>query len=96
MINCVVKNGQIIHAGEWRQIDAESRFPEGAVQEMREVLITEKGKMVLASDYASLRADAYPSVVAQLDMQYHDLQDGGTRWLDAVAAVKVRFPKPGA
>ena len=43
--------------------------------------------------YARARAEAYASIGDQMDMQYHDLQDGTTTWADHVAEVKARFPK---
>ena len=44
--------------------------------------------------YARNRADAYPSITDQLDMQYWDAQNGTTTWADAIAAVKAAHPKP--
>ena len=44
--------------------------------------------------YQRDRADAYPSIQDQLDMQYHDSVDGTTTWKDAVAKVKSDNPKP--
>ena len=44
--------------------------------------------------YQRDRADAYPSIQDQLDMQYHDAVDGTTTWKDAVAKVKTDNPKP--
>jgi hypothetical protein len=47
-----------------------------------------------AQVYARNRADAYPSITDQLDMQYWDAQNGTTTWADAIAAVKSAHPKP--
>jgi len=44
--------------------------------------------------YQRDRADAYPSIQDQLDMQYHDTVDGTTTWKDAIATVKSDIPKP--
>ena len=44
--------------------------------------------------YQRDRAEAYPSLADQADMQYHDAIDGTTTWKDAIAAVKAEFPKP--
>ena len=44
--------------------------------------------------YQRDRADAYPSIQDQLDMQYHDSVDGSTTWKDAIATVKSDIPKP--
>jgi hypothetical protein len=45
------------------------------------------------TEYQRLRAREYPSIQAQLDMQYHDTVNGTTTWLDAVNAVKQKYPK---
>ena len=44
--------------------------------------------------YAIDRADAYPSIQEQLDMQYWDSVNGTTTWKDAIEAVKTEHPKP--
>ena len=43
--------------------------------------------------YARARAEAYPSIGDQLDMQYHDQTEGSRTWLDAIEAVKEAHPK---
>jgi len=40
------------------------------------------------------RANAYPSIKEQLDMQYWDKVNGTTNWEDAIAKVKLDNPKP--
>lgn len=45
-------------------------------------------------NYAELRKHTYPSIGDQLDMQYHDNLNGTTTWDDAIAAVKLLYPKP--
>ena len=40
------------------------------------------------------RANEYPSIQEQLDMQYWDSVNGTTTWKDAVAKVKADNPKP--
>jgi len=47
-----------------------------------------------AKQYARDRADAYPSIQEQLDMQYWDSVNGTTTWKDAIEAVKTEHPKP--
>jgi phosphoglucomutase len=47
-----------------------------------------------AAEYARNRADAYPSIQDQLDMQYWDSVNGTTTWKDAIQAVKDANPKP--
>jgi hypothetical protein len=40
------------------------------------------------------RADDYPSLQDQADMQYWDSVNGTTTWLDAINEIKTRYPKP--
>lgn len=44
--------------------------------------------------YKHNRMMAYPTMQAQLDMQYWDSVNGTTTWADAIAAVKAQYPKP--
>lgn len=44
--------------------------------------------------YQRDRADAYPSIQDQLDMQYWDSVNNTTNWKDAIATVKSDIPKP--
>ncbi len=46
-----------------------------------------------ATEYQRDRAEAYPSLAEQADMQFHDAVDGTSTWLDAISAVKLQFPK---
>ena len=46
------------------------------------------------AQYARDRAEAYPSLADQADMQFHDAVDGTTTWQDAIQAVKDANPKP--
>ena len=47
-----------------------------------------------ANQYQRDRATAYPSLQDQADMQFHDLANSTTTWLDAIQAVKDAYPKP--
>jgi hypothetical protein len=47
-----------------------------------------------SANYAQYRADAYPSIGDQLDMQYKDAANSTTTWRDAIAAVKTKYAKP--
>jgi hypothetical protein len=47
-----------------------------------------------AKQYQRDRKGQYPPIGDQLDMQYHDLADGTTTWVDHIAAVKAAHPKP--
>jgi hypothetical protein len=44
-------------------------------------------------EYQRLRADAYPPIVDQLDMQYWDHVNGTVNWETAVATIKAKYPK---
>ena len=46
-----------------------------------------------SKQYQRDRAEAYPSLTEQADMQFHDAVDGTSTWLDAISAVKLQFPK---
>ena len=46
-----------------------------------------------ANEYQRERAEAYPSIQEQLDMQYWDKVNGTTNWEDAIAKVKSDNPK---
>jgi hypothetical protein len=60
-------------------------------QEVETAMIANGGE---SANYAQYRADAYPSIGDQLDMQYHDGVNGTTTWADAIAAVKTKYAKP--
>ena len=45
------------------------------------------------NQYQRDRANSYPSIQDQLDMQYWDQINGTTNWKDAVAKVKSDIPK---
>ena len=47
-----------------------------------------------ANKYQRDRADAYPSIQEQLDMQYWDAVNGTKKWQEAIAKVKTDKPKP--
>lgn len=44
-------------------------------------------------NYAELRANEYPSIQEQLDMQYWDKINNTTVWEDTIAAIKAKYPK---
>jgi hypothetical protein len=44
--------------------------------------------------YAQLRAAAYPPIADQLDVQFKDALNGTTTWVDSIAAIKAKYPKP--
>ena len=43
--------------------------------------------------YKQQRQQAYKPLAEQLDMQYHDVQDGTETWLDHIKEVKAKYPK---
>jgi len=71
-------------------------FPDGETPPTDEEIDAEVARLQAeydAQEYARDRADAYPSIGDQLDMQYHDQIDGTTTWKDAIAKVKADNPK---
>lgn len=49
--------------------------------------------IVSANAYKEKRAAEYKPLAEQLDMQYHDVEDGTETWLDHIKAVKAKYPK---
>ena len=48
----------------------------------------------ISTQYQRDRAEAYPSLTEQADMQFHDAVDGTTTWQDVIQGVKDTYPKP--
>lgn len=48
-----------------------------------------------AKQYQRNRAEEYPSLQEQLDMQYWDSVNGTTVWQDTINAIKAKYPKVG-
>ena len=46
------------------------------------------------TDYALFRAEEYPSIQDQLDLQYWDAINGTTIWVDTITAIKQKYQKP--
>jgi len=46
-----------------------------------------------ATQYQRDRKEAY-FLLNQFELQYDDSLDGGTRWKDAIQAIKDKYPKP--
>ena len=46
-----------------------------------------------AKDYARKRASEYPPLPDQLDMLYHDRINSTDTWMEAIQAVKTKYPK---
>lgn len=69
-------------------------LPEGAIEQDRQVVESEKGRILLVEDWYELRADAYPSIKDQLDAMWK----GGAaadEMAAKVQAVKDRYPAIG-
>lgn len=47
-------------------------------------------------EYRDRRRMEYPPIAEQLDMLYHDLEHATTTWIDSIAGVKAKYPKPEA
>ena len=62
-------------------------------QEQLDALETEAQAEEELQVFKNARANAYPSIQEQLDMQYWDKVNGTTNWQDAIAKVKSDIPK---
>ena len=78
------------HSGTVESIEPAESFDLTMVASEFSTLITEYD----SNQYQRDRATAYPSLQDQADMQFHDLANGTTTWLDAIQAVKDAYPKP--
>ena len=72
---------------EWQ--DGTTPIPKADI----EAKMTELQAEYDANQYQRERAEAYPSIQEQLDMQYWDKVNGTTNWEDAIAKVKSDNPK---
>ena len=43
--------------------------------------------------YTELRQKEYPPIQEQLDMIYHDLEDGTSNWQTLIKSIKEKYPK---
>ena len=76
--------------GAFKQDGTKITLVQSAIDSARTTLNSEAA----AIKYKSDRAQAFPSIGDQLDMQYWDKKNGTTTWVDAVAKVKSDNPKP--
>jgi len=81
-------NGQGAYIKEWNLDIAKP------TQEQLDALETEAQAEEDLQTILNTRANAYPSIQEQLDMQYWDKVNGTTNWEDAIAKVKADTPKP--
>ena len=70
-----------------------NKSPISVVQSEIDAARTALNNEAAAVKYKTDRADAYPSIGDQLDMQYWDKKNGTTTWVDAIAKVKSDNPK---
>ena len=74
-----------------------SNWGGGVTQPSQDIVNTEVERVQAEytnAQYQRDRAEAYPSLADQADMQFHDAVDGTTTWKDAIQAVKDANPKP--
>jgi len=58
-----------------------------------EVNMSDVNAWVDPNAYKYKRQQEYKPLAEQLDMQYHDVQDGTETWLDHIKEVKAKYPK---
>lgn len=63
-------------------LSAVEALPQAELRERKEAAVEAKRRTEL------------PSVEKQLDMLYEDMENGTTKWRDAVRAVKEKYPEP--
>ncbi len=98
----IIKNGEILATHEDHQ-DIAHLYPDTECIQWDEPLVlntpeegptpdprTEQQKL---DKYKDKRRVAYPSVEEQLDMMFHDAEDGTTTWVDAINDIKIKYPK---
>ena len=68
-------------------------WPDSLPELTQELVDSIEAEWTASEGHKEGRRKAYPSIQDQLDMQYHDLVDGTTKWKDAVAKVKSDNPK---
>jgi len=81
----------------WASEDGDIEWKEGVTPPTDAEIATEMARLQAeydANQYQRDRAEAYPSLADQADMQFHDAVDGTTTWQDAIQAVKDANPKP--
>jgi hypothetical protein len=54
---------------------------------------TQVNAWINQNQYKTDRAEEYPSIQDQLDMQYWDKINSTNTWQDAINAVKTKYPK---
>lgn len=101
LMKVILVNGTLVNIGDWdfreEEIEGElvvtNPLPDGSIEVDRDIAESAKGRLLLADDWHSLRADAYPSIKDQLDAMWK----GGVyadEMAEIVQAVKDKYPKP--
>ena len=71
-----------------------TEFPNGIPsQALQDTWTAEYDAYVLANAYKDKRLAEYAKL-NQFEMQFDDQRDSTTTWVDAVNAIKVKYPKP--
>lgn len=68
-------------------------LPDGATLEEREIVESDKGRILLAEDWLNLREDAYPAMAEQMDAFWKG-GEAAEAMRTRIQAVKDRYPKP--
>lgn len=68
---------------------------EEAIERYDEMIAQAKADDIVwaATQYQRDRKEAY-NLLNQFELQYDDSLDDGTRWNDAIQAIKAKYPKP--
>lgn len=83
--------------GERQELDDKWFWVPGATDESLAKAIELYKKtpdVVAAKAYSTNRLAAYKPITEQLDMLFHDLENGSSKWVDHIKEVKAKFPKP--
>ena len=83
----------IIKDEDYDSIIWEDGNPTGITKTQIETKLSELTTAHDSKAYARKRAEQYPTIQDQLDMQYHDKINSTTTWQDAIAKVKSDNPK---
>lgn len=82
-------NGNTYEGLQWLDENQSKPSKDEVIVEVERLLAEWNSK-----EYQRQRAQEYPSIQDQLDMQYYDVLNGTTTWQDAINAVKTKYPKP--
>ena len=96
----IIKNGNVLAIHEDSQVVAHLYPDTECIQwsDSFEMLLKEptpdpRTEQQKLDKYKDKRRVAYPSISEQLDMMFHDAEDGTTTWVDAINDIKIKYPK---